>query len=78
MCVLSGVRLWNQNRRCVHGDFHHSEITLRKVSLPNRLPIKLLYLVLRRVSRDWKNAQREWTAAMTQFAIMSGDRFSLA
>jgi transposase-like protein len=59
-------------------DFHHSEITLRKVSLPNRLPIKLLYLVLRRVSRDWKNAQREWTAAMTQFAIMSGDRFSLA
>src|ERR1700749_2135024 len=21
MCVLSGVRLWNQNRRCVHGRF---------------------------------------------------------
>jgi putative transposase len=40
--------------------------------------IKLLYLVLRRVSSDWKNAQREWTAAMTQFAIMFGDRFSIA
>jgi putative transposase len=39
--------------------------------------IKLLYLVLRRVSHDWKNAQREWTAAMTQFAIMFGDRFSV-
>jgi transposase-like protein len=32
---------------------------------------------LRRVSNDWKNAQREWTAAMTQFAIMFGDRFSV-
>jgi len=38
---------------------------------------KLLYLVLRNVSRNWKNAQREWTAAMTQFAIMFGDRFSV-
>ena len=38
--------------------------------------IKLLYLALRRVCRKWKNAQREWTAAMTQFAIMFGDRFS--
>jgi putative transposase len=40
--------------------------------------IKLLYLVLRRTEKNWKNAQREWTAAMTQFAIMFGDRFSLA
>jgi putative transposase len=38
--------------------------------------MKLLYLALRGVSRKWKNAQREWTAAMTQFAIMFGDRFS--
>jgi transposase-like protein len=30
---------------------------------------------LRNVAKDWKNAQREWTAAMTQFAIMFGDRF---
>jgi putative transposase len=36
---------------------------------------KLLYLVLRRMEKTWKNAQREWTAAMTQFAIMFGDRF---
>jgi putative transposase len=40
--------------------------------------IKLLYLVLRRTEKNWKNAQREWTAAMTQFAIMFGDRFSIA
>ena len=39
--------------------------------------LKLLYLVLRGVSKDWKNAQREWTAAMTQFAIMFGERFSV-
>ena len=38
---------------------------------------KLLYLALRGVSRKWKNAQREWTAAMTQFAIMFGNRFSV-
>jgi putative transposase len=38
--------------------------------------IKLLYLVLRSVSKRWKNAQREWTTAMTQFAIMFGDRFT--
>ena len=38
---------------------------------------KLLYLTLRGVSRKWKNAQREWTAAMTQFALMFGERFSV-
>ena len=39
--------------------------------------IKLLYLVLRRVSKAWKMAQREWTAAITHFAIMFGERFSV-
>ena len=39
--------------------------------------IKLLYLVLRRVSKDWKMARREWTAAITHFAIMFGERFSV-
>lgn len=38
--------------------------------------VKLLYLVLRKVEKNWKKAQREWTAAMTQFAIMFGERFS--
>jgi putative transposase len=37
---------------------------------------KLLFLVLREVSRDWKMAAREWNAAKTQFAVMFGDRFS--
>jgi putative transposase len=37
--------------------------------------IKLLYLVLRRVSRNWKMPQRQWTAARTQFAILFGERF---
>ena len=39
--------------------------------------IKLLYLALRGVSRKWKSAQREWAVAMTQFAMMFGDRFSV-
>jgi len=37
--------------------------------------IKMLYLVLRGVSRDWKMPQREWTSARTQFAILFGERF---
>jgi transposase-like protein len=39
--------------------------------------IGLLDLVLRRASNDRKDTQRNWTAAMTQFAIMFGDRFSV-
>jgi len=37
--------------------------------------VKMLYLVLRGVSQNWKMPQREWTAARTQFAILFGDRF---
>jgi putative transposase len=40
--------------------------------------IKLLFLVLREVSKNWKMPQREWTAARTQFAILFGERFTLA
>ena len=36
---------------------------------------KLLFLVLREVSRDWKMPPREWNAAKTQFAVLFGDRF---
>lgn len=36
---------------------------------------KLLSLVLREVSKDWKMAAREWNAARTQFAVMFSDRF---
>ena len=37
---------------------------------------KLLFLVLREVSREWKMPPREWAAAKTQFAVMFGDRFT--
>jgi putative transposase len=36
---------------------------------------KLLFLVLREVSQNWKMAPREWNAARTQFAVIFGDRF---
>jgi putative transposase len=36
---------------------------------------KLLFLVLREVSQNWKMASRKWNAAKTQFAVMFGDRF---
>jgi putative transposase len=37
---------------------------------------KLLFLVLREVSQNWKMAPREWNAARTQFAVIFGDRFA--
>ena len=37
---------------------------------------KLLFLVLRQVSREWKMPPREWAAAKTLFAVMFGERFS--
>jgi putative transposase len=40
--------------------------------------LKLLYLVLRNVTKRWSRAPREWKAAMTQFAILYPDRFTFA
>jgi putative transposase len=37
---------------------------------------KLLFLVLREISQNWKMAPREWNAARTQFAVIFGDRFA--
>lgn len=37
--------------------------------------LKLLYLVLRNITRRWQQASRDWKAAMTQFAILYPDRF---
>jgi putative transposase len=39
---------------------------------------KLIWLVLRNVTKDWKMPPREWHAARAQFAIVYGDRFTLA
>jgi putative transposase len=36
---------------------------------------KLIYLVLRNITRRWRQAPREWKAAMNQFAILYPDRF---
>jgi putative transposase len=39
--------------------------------------MKLIWLVLRNVTADWKMPSREWHAAKAQFAIAFGDRFTL-
>jgi hypothetical protein len=38
---------------------------------------KLIYLVLRNISRRWHKAPQEWKAAMNQFAILYPDRFTV-
>ena len=37
--------------------------------------IKLLYLALRNITKDWKMSAREWKSAMNQFAILFAGRF---
>ncbi len=39
--------------------------------------IKLLYLAIRNIVKDWTMPPREWRSAMNQFAIIFGDRFIL-
>ena len=37
---------------------------------------KLIWLALRNITADWGRAAKEWRAAMNQFAIAYGDRFT--
>jgi transposase-like protein len=37
---------------------------------------KLIWLALRNITADWTRSAREWRAAMNQFAIAYGDRFT--
>lgn len=37
--------------------------------------VKLLYLALRNISKNWQMSAREWKSAMNQFAILFADRF---
>lgn len=40
--------------------------------------MKLIFLVLREVAKDWKMPAREWTEAKSQFAILFEERFKIA
>lgn len=37
--------------------------------------VKLLYLALKNITKEWKMSAREWKAAMNQFAILFPERF---
>jgi hypothetical protein len=39
---------------------------------------KLIWLALRNITADWKRASKEWKSAMNPFALLYGDRFTLA
>jgi transposase-like protein len=40
--------------------------------------LKLLFLVLNRVEKEWKMPPREWAMAKAQFAVLFGERFTKA
>jgi len=39
--------------------------------------MKLIWLQLREVTKNWKNAAREWFAAKAPFGLLFGDRFEV-
>jgi len=39
---------------------------------------KLIWLALRNITAEWSRASQHWKAAMSQFAIIYEDRFTLA
>ena len=39
---------------------------------------KLIWLALRKITADWQRTSKEWNSAMTPFAMLHGDRFTLA
>jgi transposase-like protein len=38
---------------------------------------KLIYLALRNIVKKWQNTSTVWRGAMTHFALLFGERFSL-
>jgi putative transposase len=57
---------------------------LRKIIKPrghfptDEAAAKLLYLALRNIMTKWKTAPREWRVTLPHFAILFGDRFTIA
>jgi putative transposase len=39
--------------------------------------MKLIWLQLREITKNWKMPAREWHAAKAQFALLFGDRFEM-
>jgi putative transposase len=37
---------------------------------------KLIYLALRNITKKWKKPPKSWSAAIRQFAIQFGERFT--
>ena len=39
--------------------------------------MKLIWMQLREITKNWKMPPREWSAAKAQFAVVFGDRFEI-
>jgi len=55
----------------------HRSVRARGHFPSNEAAMKLIWLQLREITRDWKMQAREWHAAKAQFALLFGDRFEM-
>jgi putative transposase len=65
----SAIESLNSTLRCAvrtRGHFPNDEAAM-----------KLIWLQLREITKNWKMPPREWSAAKAQFAVVFGDRFEV-
>jgi len=72
--------IWQRQWEQVMPFFAHSAEVRKIIKNRGHFPnddaaVKLLYLALRNITKDWTMSAREWKSAMNQFAILFADRF---
>ena len=53
------------------------EVRIRGHFPNDEAAMKLIWLQLREITKNWKMPPREWAAAKAQFAVVFGDRFEV-
>jgi putative transposase len=55
----------------------HRSVRIRGHFPNDEAAMKLIWLQLREITKNWKMPPREWAAAKAQFALVFGDRFEV-
>ncbi len=80
LCLSAGSAKNDLHHQC-HRESEQSKLR-RSVRMRGHFPndeaaIKLIWLQLREITKEWKMLPREWAAAKAQFAVMFGDRLAV-